>query len=168
MRRDHTTLFAALLLVASLAACGDDASGPLTVGDVWSRATAGTQDTGVVYFTIEGGAEDDALTGVSVPVSVAAGAALHETVAADDGGMDHDMGGSTMAGHDMGGMGGGMTMRAVAEVPVPAGDTVVFEPGGYHVMMLGLARPLVAGETFEATLRFAVAGEVTVVVEVRE
>jgi copper(I)-binding protein len=136
------------------------------VEEAWSRATA--TDTGVVYFSIRGGAEDDALIGVTVPTVVAAGAALHETVAATGTTMSHDMGGTTMAGHDMGDMGGGMTMRAVASVAVGAGDTVTFEPGGFHVMMLGLAEPLAAGDSFEVTLRFEKAGDIVVTVEVRE
>lgn len=156
-------------LVVALGACGGDA-GPLAVSDAWSRASASGQDTGVIYFEITGGPSDDALIGIAVPNEIAAGAALHETVAADATAttMVHDMGGTTLAGHDMGDMGGGMTMRAVSAVQVGAGDTVVFEPGGYHVMLLGLAEPLVAGASFEATLTFEVAGDIVVLVEVRE
>ncbi|HAX81851.1 MAG TPA: hypothetical protein DCY40_04710 [Actinobacteria bacterium] len=73
-----------------------------------------------------------------------------------------------MAGHDMGDMGDGMTMQAVSRVPIGAGATVVFEPGGYHVMLLGLVEPLVAGASFEVTLTFESAGEIVVVAEVRE
>lgn len=65
-------------------------------------------------------------------------------------------------------MGGTMTMQEVARVEVPAGDTVAFEPGGYHVMLLDLAEPLVAGDTFEMDLTFEKAGTVTVEVEVRD
>jgi hypothetical protein len=162
---------AALVLI--VAACGAD-SGPLAVDDAWSRATAG--DTGVVYFSIRGGGEADALVGVTVPEAVAVGAALHQTVAAVATTMaGHEMGGTTMAGHEMGGttmpgheMGGGMTMQLVSSVPVEAGDVVTFEPGGYHVMLLGLVEPLVAGDRFEVTLRFEKAGDVVVRVEVRE
>jgi copper(I)-binding protein len=151
------------------ATCGGDAE-PLAVSDVWSRASAAGQDTGVVYFEITGGPMADALVGVSVSTEIAAGAALHETVAADgtDTTMSHDMGGSTMAGHDMGDMGGGMTMRAVSTVAIDAGGRVTFEPGGYHVMLLGLVEPLVVGDTFEVTLSFVNAGDVVVVAEVRE
>lgn len=157
------------VLVLTAAACGG-ASGPLAVTDVWSRASAPGQETGVVYFEISGGGVDDVLLGVTVPSAIAAGAALHETVASDSTAttMSHDMGGSTMAGHDMGDMGGGMTMRAVSRVPIDAGTTVVFEPGGYHVMLLGLVEPLVAGTSFEVTLTLENAGEIVVVAEVRE
>ena len=57
-----------------------------------------------------------------------------------------------MGGDDMGM--GGMTMREVARIPLPAGEAVTLEPGGYHVMLLELAAPLTAGQTFPVTLTF--------------
>ena len=63
---------------------------------------------------------------------------------------------------------GNMTMVEVDSIELPAGDTVVFEPGGYHVMLLGLVEPLEVGDTFELTLTFASGAEETVTVEVRE
>ncbi|MCP3856572.1 MAG: copper chaperone PCu(A)C [Actinomycetia bacterium] len=65
-------------------------------------------------------------------------------------------------------MGGAMTMQEVASIPVAAGETVAFQPGGLHVMMLGLVEPLEVGDEFDITLTFANAGDVVVTVEVRE
>jgi copper(I)-binding protein len=159
---------AALALVAG--ACGDDdavSSGGIAVSDVWSRASAATQAAGVVYFTVTAGASGDALIGASVSPEIAASALLHETVTVDatTTTMSHDMGGSTIEGHDMG---GGMTMQGVASVHLGAGETVTFEPGGYHLMLMGLTAPLVPGDTFHVTLVFEHAGEVVVTAEVRE
>ena len=39
-------------------------------------------------------------------------------------------------------------------------------PGGLHIMLMGLKRKLKRGERFPLTLRFAAAGEVTVMVSV--
>jgi copper(I)-binding protein len=168
-------------------------SGKVAVSDAWARESAMSSGDGALYLTVENGTStDDELTAVSVPTSVAAEAQIHETVAATDdtmaGGMSSDTtamksgagadGGThatlglvhegedegtdtTMAGDPM------MTMREVASVPVPAGGTVKFEPGGYHVMLIDLASPLKEGQTFEATLTFAQAGKVTVTVTVR-
>ena len=61
-----------------------------------------------------------------------------------------------------------MSMQEVTAVDVPAGGTVMLEPGGYHVMLMQLAEPLVTGATFEVTLSFENAGDMTVSVEVRE
>ena len=139
-----------------------------------------------VYFQLTGGSEDDALLAASVPTEVAATAEVHETVAADDGAMDDGAMGeggmgeggmdstTTTTGGGMDGspsttMGGGMmTMREVDRIEVPAGETVVFEPGGYHVMLLDLAEPLEVGDTVEVTLTFERAGDVVVTAEVRE
>ena len=52
-------------------------------------------------------------------------------------------------------------------VAIPAGDVVRFEPGGLHVMLLGLRRELKAGDRFPVVLRFEKGGETTVEVEVR-
>ncbi len=164
MRR--TTLAAALLVVL-VGACGDDSGDELRVTDVWSRASATSQLTGVVYFDITAGDSGDALLGVRVSADIAGSAGIHETVAVDTSTTmaGHDMGGSTMVGHDMG---GGMTMQPVSAVHVSGGDTVSFEPGGYHVMLMGLVNLLEVGETFEVTLVFEQAGEIVVTAEVRE
>jgi copper(I)-binding protein len=40
-----------------------------------------------------------------------------------------------------------MTMRAVDKVVLPAGKTVAFKAGGYHVMLMELAKPLKEGDS---------------------
>jgi copper(I)-binding protein len=59
-------------------------------------------------------------------------------------------------------------MRELEAVEIPAGETVVFEPRGMHVMFVGLAAPLEAGATIPAVLVFEQAGEVEVVFNVEE
>ena len=54
-----------------------------------------------------------------------------------------------------------------AGIVIPAGRTVTLEPGGSHLMLVGLRRALVQAETFPLTLDFERAGEVTVTVRVR-
>ncbi|GAB5602792.1 copper chaperone PCu(A)C [Thermus sp. FJN-A] len=46
-------------------------------------------------------------------------------------------------------------MRPLPHVDIPPGGKVVFRPGGYHLMLEGLKRPLKTGEKVELTLRFA-------------
>ena len=58
---------------------------------------------------------------------------------------------------------GAMTMMRVEDgIPVPAHETVMLQPGGYHVMFMGLKAPLVEGETVHITLVFEKAGEMAV------
>ena len=50
---------------------------------------------------------------------------------------------------------GVLRMRQVKEIVVPAGSEMAFQPGGYHVMLIGLPLPLLAGDKVPITLRFA-------------
>ena len=157
----------------------------VTISDVWARPVEDltAKDTSAIYMAIKGGDEDDALVGASVPADVATTVEVHETMSAD-GDMSGDMESSTtmgdmsgdkesstttMGGTGEGGSGGGMMkMQPVDSVPVPAGETVELKPGGFHVMLLDVQKELVPGDTIEVTLRFELAGEVTVTAEVRE
>ena len=58
---------------------------------------------------------------------------------------------------------GVMKMRPVAGgLEIKPGQTVKLDPGGYHVMFMGLKQQLKEGEHFKATLDFAKAGKVDV------
>ena len=61
-----------------------------------------------------------------------------------------------------------MKMRDVGPLEVKAGETVQLKPGGYHVMLSELKRPLKAGDKFPMTLEFENAGAVEVSVWVEE
>ncbi|TPW02912.1 MAG: hypothetical protein FD124_3212 [Alphaproteobacteria bacterium] len=54
---------------------------------------------------------------------------------------------------------GMMRMEKVDAVDIPAGGAVVFEPGGLHLMMFGLAP---TGDVIPVTLKFEKGGDVTV------
>ena len=47
-----------------------------------------------------------------------------------------------------------MKMRAIPKLDVPAGRKVELKPGGYHVMMMELAKPLKKGDTVPLKLIF--------------
>lgn len=164
------------LLALVLAACGGGDG--VTVDDAWARTSAAGQTNGAVYFDLTVDA-DDMLLGASVPADVAVRAEIHEVVPADDDmdGMDgddiDDMSGDAMDAMDgmdgMSEMDGAMTMRQIeGGLALTAGETVTFEPGGYHVMLFDLADPLAAGEEIDVTLELAEAGPTTVTVEVAE
>jgi copper(I)-binding protein len=109
----------------------------LTIGHPWSRATPGGAKVGVVYITlINDGKTADRLIKVSTPV--AASASIHSSV------QDGDI----------------MRMREVEGIEIPAGKEIELKPGGLHIMLMGLTRPLKDGEMFPLTLTFAKAGEV--------
>jgi copper(I)-binding protein len=110
----------------------------------FARATPPGARSGGVFLSVENnGVRTDRLLRVSTPV--AGTAELHQMVV--DAGV--------------------MRMRAVAGLDVKPGDRLVLQPGGYHVMLTDLKRPLQAGDSFPLTLAFEKAGsiEVNVVVE---
>jgi len=49
---------------------------------------------------------------------------------------------------------GMMRMRQVEKIDLPAGETVKLQPGGLHVMMIGLKDKLVPGEAIDMSLVF--------------
>jgi copper(I)-binding protein len=166
-------LIGAAVLVASGCGGSDETTG-VTVSDPWARSTADGQTMGAAYMTITGGSEDDRLVAASAPTDIAAETQIHETVAAEDGTdtsmstSENDMDRGTETDMEMGTSTDAMTMREVEGIDVPADGTVTLEPGGYHVMLMDLAAPLTAGETFDLTLTFEEAGEQVVTVEVRD
>jgi periplasmic copper chaperone A len=141
----------------------------LAIAGAWARTSPAVATNGAVYMVITNPTDDDdALVAASVDPSVAATAEVHETTTGADADADAEMNGGMDADGDDGMNDGMMTMREVDEIPIPAGATVVLEPGGYHVMLLDLAEPLTVGDTIEVTLTFAGAGEIVVEAEIRD
>ena len=59
-----------------------------------------------------------------------------------------------------------MRMRRLNSVVIPPNDTIFFEPGGLHIMLIGLENKLQSGETFPLTLSFKNAGSIKIEVKV--
>ena len=140
--------------VLILASCGG--SDPVTVSDAWARSSPSGVTMGAAYFDITS-VDDDSLVAVFVSSDIAARAEIHEVVKA----MDMGDGASEM--HD-----DAMSMQEMDALELPAGTLVQLGPGGYHIMLIDLAEPLVVGETFDLTLDFDQAPDLTVTVEVSD
>lgn len=70
--------------------------------------------------------------------------------------------------HEIVDVSGVMNMRPLAEgLEIPAGAEVLLEPGGYHVMLIGLTESLEPNMTFDLVLTFEHMGEVIVPVVVQ-
>ena len=138
-----------LALLAAFASCplvfADTFNvGSITVQHPHSLELPPVSENGAAYFRIHNhGANADRLTAVQTPI--ADRAELHTHTASD----------------------GVMKMRRLDAVDVPADGAAAFEPGGLHVMLLGLKRPLKAGESFPLKLHFERAGPLEIVVTVR-
>ena len=119
------------------------ALGNLVVESPWARESV--TPTGAAYLTVRnGGDRDDRLIGVAS--AVADRAELH---------------GSAMEG-------GVMKMRPVEAVVVPAHGEAALEPGGLHVMLMGLKGRLEEGGSFALTLEFEHAGTIEVMVTIED
>ena len=125
--------------VAGAAGAHEFKLGDLTIGHPYAVATPATAKTGAGYLTIEnGGDAPDRLVEVRADFPRVE---VHAT--------EHDAAGVAR-------------MAPVAAVEVGPGETVALEPGGTHVMFMGLTEPLEAGAHIAATLVFEKAGEVAV------
>ncbi|RUO58946.1 copper chaperone PCu(A)C [Pseudidiomarina marina] len=62
---------------------------------------------------------------------------------------------------------GMMRMRRVPELALEAGETVVFQPGSYHLMMFGVKNTFKPGDQVEFTLHFSDGDSVSFDAEVR-
>lgn len=123
---------AALLLLSGCAAAEQPAAERVTVADAWVKAV----DEGMTAaFATVDNASDTAATIVSATSAAAATVELHETVA-DDAGQ--------------------MTMREKeGGLVVPAAGELLLEPGGTHLMLMGVTAPLRAGDEVTIVLTFA-------------
>lgn len=129
-----------LLAIASAASAHDFTVGSLTINHPWSRATPKNAPVAGGYLKItNNGSAPDRLTGGSSEASK--GFEIHE--------MSMD--------------GGVMKMRELKNgIEIAPGATVELKPGGYHIMMTNLTRPLTKGEKVKGTLTFEKAGKVDV------
>jgi hypothetical protein len=75
--------------------------------------------------------------------------------------------GDTLELHEMKRENGMMRMSPVQRIAVPAGGETALRPGGYHLMLFGLKKPLVVGDTVRATLTLDDGSLVRVVAPVR-
>ncbi|MGV3489783.1 MAG: copper chaperone PCu(A)C [Devosia sp.] len=121
-------------------------AGDLTISGGFSRATLPRAKVGGGYLTIvNAGATADRLVGGSSENARAV--EIHEMK------MEGDM----------------MKMAKLPDgLEIPAGGTVELTPGGFHLMLLDIIQPLVAGECIEVTLQFEAAGAVPVQLNVGE
>lgn len=146
LRTVHVVVLLGALIVVSALPVEALAAEPLSVKNAWARPTAPGQKTAGVYMQLES-ATAAALVEVETPV--AAKAELHR--------MSMD--------------GGVMRMRPLRKLELPAKTAVKLAPGGLHVMLSDLKRPLKARDTVPLTLTIEGAGgarsTVKVDVEVR-
>jgi len=116
----------------------------MQVTDAWSRATPPGIQMGVTYLTIRNRTgKPDELIAATTPR--ASSVELHASKVSN----------------------GVSSMQRQASLSIDSDAVVRLEPGELHFMLMGVAQPLVGGERFPLTLRFASSPPVTIDVQVR-
>lgn len=134
-----------MLGLAASAAAHEYMQGDLHIVKPWSRPLPAVSTNGAAYMTlVNNGDTPDRLVSVSTPAAMKAELHTH-----------------TMEG-------GVMKMRRVETVEIVPGERSVLQPGGLHVMLMGLTEPLVEGNSFPLTLEFEHAGSAVVEVMIFE
>jgi len=125
-----------------LGACS--AAEDIEVHEAWARPTA-QGNTAAAYFSLHNHAtnNDELIGAVS---AIADAVEIHESKMVNDV----------------------MTMNMVSSIPLKAGDELTFEPGGLHVMLVGIKQELKFGDEFELVLKFKNHADIKVTVKVQE
>jgi hypothetical protein len=119
--------------------------GDIHVMKPWSRPLPAVSVNGAAYMTLMNmGDAPDRLLSVSSPIAKRAEVHTHIM----EGGL--------------------MKMRPAGIIEIPPGASAVMQPGGLHVMLMGLTEPLTEGKRFSLTLDFERAGSIEIEVMVSE
>ena len=138
---NHRT-FARPLLSLLLGLAASVSLAQVKVDQAWARPTVPGQQGGGGFLSITSASADRLLSG-STPLA------------------------ERFELHMMAMKGDVMEMRQIDAIELPAGKTVQLEPGGLHVMFIGLKTPLQIGSKVPVTLKFEKAGDVKVEFDVR-
>ncbi len=122
------SFFILVLLTCLLGACGEHDTG-VAIDDAWARATAPGQEVGAAYMTLTSPTDTTLIKAES------------------------DLAGS-MEIHSMTMKDGVMEMDMLENLLLKAGVASKLEPGGYHLMLFELKKPLKAGESATIKLTF--------------
>ncbi|MBY7667044.1 hypothetical protein B9J90_00300 [Vibrio sp. V09_P4A23P171] len=134
-------LFLASLALSPLAFANTD----IMVHHPYARATAPTATTSAVFSQIMNKGETDRFI-VSANTDVAGKVELHDVITEGDV----------------------MKMRQVTEFKIPAKGQVELKPGGLHIMLFDLKKPLVEGEKIDVQLTFANGEQQTITAPVKK
>jgi periplasmic copper chaperone A len=130
-----------LVIGSALVLAATFAAAQVKVEGAWARPTVPGQQGGGGFVTLTS-ASGDRLVGGSTPMA------------------------QRFELHTMAMKGDVMEMRQVESIELPAGKAVKLEPGGLHVMFIGLKQALPLGSKVPVTLKFEKAGEMQVEFEV--
>lgn len=103
----------------------------ITVKDAFIRMTPAVSANTAAYFKIQNDSDQDIVL-TEVKASFVKQAHMHSTIKQD----------------------GKMHMQALENLVIKSGDALLFEPGAKHLMLIGLAEPLVESQEYQIDLVF--------------
>ncbi len=130
MKRTMKMLSILFVLGLLLSACQAKKAG-IEAHEVWARAAI-KDGNGAVYMVLHNHSDQaDELIGASS--GIARTVELHKSEVNDQG---------------------VMVMLKQEAIPLPARGEIILQPGGYHIMLIGLNQDLKEGDTFQVVLNF--------------
>ncbi|MCG7657013.1 copper chaperone PCu(A)C [Wielerella bovis] len=137
-----------LFTILSAALCQTAFAKGIQVSDAYAYPTVGSMNAGGVFLSLTNtDARADKLIGASVADTLAEKVEIHTHI--NDNGV--------------------MRMRELkGGLTLPAGKTQELKRGSYHIMLMGLKKPLSVGDTFPVILKYHRNKAQTVTVTVRE
>jgi copper(I)-binding protein len=149
MKKTLLLIVMGILLLYSCGPAGDghdeEPGTGVEVHDYWVRAALKDGNAAAYMLLHNHSAEDDALVGVSTDVANAA--EIHLSQINADGVME-------------------MTKQDL--IPMPTDVELELQPGGYHIMLIGLKQDLKAGEEITLTLHFTHHEDIIITVPVMD
>jgi len=136
--------FALILTLFVLSAVGlcanaqDAKSARISVTGAYSKATVAGQSVSSGFMKIAATGASDQLISASSPVA------------------------TEVQLHSMSMEGNTMKMRQIKALEIPTDSSVELTPGGLHLMLMGLKKPLAVGDVVRVKLKFASSGELEV------
>lgn len=131
MRVKVSAFLLTLAIASPNTAAAEDEASAVRIEQPWARASIGITRPAAAYLTIMNEGEK-ALEIIGFETPVARRVEPHRTISES----------------------GVMRMRPAGTLSIPAGDTLVLEPGGLHLMLMELLEPLEQGGSFPLTVRF--------------
>jgi len=135
----QTLLLGAVTLFSTQTFAHEYNAGEIEIDHPWSREAPPTATVIAGFFQLKNNAQqDDYLISASTPIAKRVEIHTHEM------------------------LDGMMQMKQIDRVKIAAQETVMFKPGGYHLMIFNPEKAYKQGERFPMTLTFQNAGEVQV------
>lgn len=123
-------LLSILVVSMSLLIADQVQASNLQSDDLWFRESVPGSENGAGFGTLRNVGDEDIVI-VAGRSNVSADVELHRHVHRDNQ----------------------MVMEQIEALTIPAGESVILQPGGYHFMLMQLKQPLVPGEEHQLILR---------------